>query len=64
MILRATDSPNSARRLGKRYASFGPRRSKNDIADAYFERLTSAGHGCTRTCQLQLALRYKPQRHP
>lgn len=27
------------------YASFGPRRSKNDIAAAYFERLTSAGHG-------------------
>jgi thymidylate synthase (FAD) len=27
------------------YASFGPRRSKNDVAAAYFERLTSAGHG-------------------
>jgi thymidylate synthase (FAD) len=27
------------------YMSFGPRRSKNDIAAAYFERLTSAGHG-------------------
>ena len=27
------------------YASFGPRRSKNDVAAAYLERLTSAGHG-------------------
>ena len=28
------------------YASFGPRRTKNENAAAYFERLTSAGHGC------------------
>jgi len=27
------------------YASFGPRRTKNENAAAYFERLTSAGHG-------------------
>ena len=27
------------------YASFGPRRTTNDNAAAYFERLTSAGHG-------------------
>ena len=27
------------------YASYGPRRTKNDNAAAYFERLTSAGHG-------------------
>lgn len=27
------------------YASFGPRRTKNEEAAAYFERLTSAGHG-------------------
>ena len=27
------------------YASFGPRRTKNENAGAYFERLTSAGHG-------------------
>lgn len=27
------------------YASFGPRRTKNDNAASYFERLTSAGHG-------------------
>jgi flavin-dependent thymidylate synthase len=30
---------------GNCYASFGPRRTKNDNATAYFERLTSAGHG-------------------
>ena len=28
------------------YASFGPRRTTNENAAAYFERLTSAGHGC------------------
>ena len=28
------------------YASFGPRRTQNENAAAYFERLTSAGHGC------------------
>jgi thymidylate synthase (FAD) len=27
------------------YASFGPRRTKNENATAYFKRLTSAGHG-------------------
>ncbi len=27
------------------YASFGPRRTTNENASAYFERLTSAGHG-------------------
>ncbi len=27
------------------YGSFGPRRTRNDNAAAYFERLTSAGHG-------------------
>jgi thymidylate synthase (FAD) len=27
------------------YASFGPRRTQNENAAAYFERLTSAGHG-------------------
>jgi len=27
------------------YASFGPRRTRNENAAAYFERLTSAGHG-------------------
>src|SRR5215218_7745782 len=27
------------------YASFGPRRTKNENASAYIERLTSAGHG-------------------
>jgi thymidylate synthase (FAD) len=27
------------------YASFGPRRTKNENAASYFERLTSAGHG-------------------
>src|SRR3712207_6301601 len=27
------------------YASFGPRRTTNENAAAYFERLTSAGHG-------------------
>jgi thymidylate synthase (FAD) len=27
------------------YASFGPRRTKNEDAASYFERLTSAGHG-------------------
>jgi thymidylate synthase (FAD) len=27
------------------YSSFGPRRTKNENAAAYFERLTSAGHG-------------------
>ena len=27
------------------YASYGPRRTKNENAGAYFERLTSAGHG-------------------
>jgi thymidylate synthase (FAD) len=27
------------------YASFGPRRTMNENAAAYFERLTSAGHG-------------------
>src|SRR5919107_1410667 len=27
------------------YGSFGPRRTRNENADAYFERLTSAGHG-------------------
>ncbi len=27
------------------YSSFGPRRTRNENADAYFERLTSAGHG-------------------
>jgi thymidylate synthase (FAD) len=27
------------------YGSFGPRRTKNENAAAYFERLTSAGHG-------------------
>jgi len=30
---------------GNCYASFGPRRTKNENAAAYFERLTSAGHG-------------------
>jgi flavin-dependent thymidylate synthase len=30
---------------GNCYASFGPRRTTNDNAAAYFERLTSAGHG-------------------
>lgn len=28
------------------YASYGPRHTTNDNAAAYFERLTSAGHGC------------------
>jgi flavin-dependent thymidylate synthase len=28
------------------YASFGEKRTRNDNAAAYFERLTSAGHGC------------------
>jgi thymidylate synthase (FAD) len=27
------------------YGSFGPRRTRNENADAYFDRLTSAGHG-------------------
>jgi flavin-dependent thymidylate synthase len=31
---------------GNCYMSFGPRRTKNENAAAYFERLTSAGHGC------------------
>ena len=30
---------------GNCYASFGPRRTTNENAAAYFERLTSAGHG-------------------
>ncbi len=30
---------------GNCYMSFGPRRTKNENAAAYFERLTSAGHG-------------------
>ena len=30
---------------GNCYASFGPRRTKNENATAYIERLTSAGHG-------------------
>jgi flavin-dependent thymidylate synthase len=30
---------------GNCYMSFGPRRTKNESAAAYFERLTSAGHG-------------------
>ena len=30
---------------GNCYASFGPRRTKNENAGSYFERLTSAGHG-------------------
>lgn len=30
---------------GNCYASFGPRRTTNENAGAYFERLTSAGHG-------------------
>ena len=30
---------------GNCYASFGPRRTKNENAKAYIERLTSAGHG-------------------
>jgi thymidylate synthase (FAD) len=30
---------------GNCYASFGPRRTKNENAASYFERLTSAGHG-------------------
>jgi thymidylate synthase (FAD) len=40
------DSSQLAKTAGQLcYASFGPRRTTNENAAAYFERLTSAGHG-------------------
>jgi thymidylate synthase (FAD) len=40
------DSSQLAKTAGQTcYMSFGPRRTKNEDAAAYFERLTSAGHG-------------------
>ena len=43
---RLPDSSQLCKTAGQTcYLSFGPRRTKNENAAAYFERLTSAGHG-------------------